>query len=49
MNNLVTVCTKCHWKIHKSIGNFLLMKYLMENRPEQWKWVVENIVNVYGK
>ena len=49
MNNLVTVCTKCHWKIHKSIGNFLLMKYLMENRPEQWKWVVENIINIYDK
>lgn len=32
-DNLITVCSKCHFSIHKSAGNFILLQWLRYNRP----------------
>lgn len=31
---VITVCNKCHFEIHKGVGNFRLLEWLRENRPE---------------
>lgn len=41
--NLITLCKTCHFKVHKGVGNFLLLEYLKNSRPEQYDFVKNNI------
>lgn len=43
LNNLITVCQSCHFRIHKGVGNFELLLWLKENRPEQYAYVMEHL------
>ena len=33
-NNLITVCKRCHWAIHKLDGNLALVKAMAEKRAK---------------
>ena len=43
LDNLLCVCTSCHYKIHKGVGNFILLEWLRANRPEQYEWIMAHI------
>lgn len=43
IDNLVCLCTRHHWQQHRDAGYLELALWLMENRPEQWKYVLKNI------
>lgn len=43
LDNLVVLCNRHHWRQHKDAGCFELALWLMENRPEQWSYVLKNI------
>ena len=39
IENVAVVCAKCHFRIHKDAGYIQLAVFLMENCPDQWKWI----------
>lgn len=43
LDNLVVLCSRHHWRQHKDAGYLELAVYLMQNRPEQWKYVLKNL------
>lgn len=43
LDNLVVLDSKCHFRVHKDMGYIQLALWLMENRPEQWQYVLKNI------
>ena len=43
IDNLLTVCSKCHFRIHKSVGNFEVLLWLKDNRQQQYDYIISHI------
>ena len=43
IDNLLTVCSKCHFRIHKSVGNFEVLIWLKDNRQQQYDYIISHL------